>query len=171
MAKVYKLCDAGHMSIFDEQDAAPRKCAQCGRNILQKDIFPLEEYEERSKEQEKKAEGQQKGSEEKPPAAALLKLVNAEKGIGIILPDKEDFIIGREGVGAEVFGDTVSRKHLYVTPVGRVGISVTDKESLNGTKVNGEVLPKGTAKVVTPGSTITLDINETGITLTLQRIE
>ena len=80
-------------------------------------------------------------------------------------------MLGREGLGSCYFGTTISRKHLYVTPTGRLGIRVTDKDSLNGTKVNDEVLSKGITKIVVPGNTITLDTNETGITLTLQRVE
>lgn len=169
MSKVYKLCDCGFMNIFEEAGIAPRRCSECGRNILGKDTFPLEEYEK--KQEEKKEEITESPETEGEKEQGIFKLVNAEKNIEIILPEHEDFILGREGVGKEYFGTTISRNHLYVTPTGRLGIRVTDKESLNGTKVNGELLSKGITKIVVPGNTITLDANETGVTLTLQLIE
>lgn len=170
MSKVYKLCDCGFMNIFEESDVAPRRCSKCQRNILQKDTFSLDEYE---KNQAQKEEEEAKSSSEDTQESqqGIFKLVNTEKNIEILLPEHEDFVLGREGIGSECFGTTISRKHLYVTPTGRLGIRVTDKESLNGTKVNDEVLTKGITKIVVPGNTITLDVNESGITLTLQRVE
>lgn len=165
MAKVCKLCDCGFLNIYEEHDIAPRRCEQCGRNILQKDTFDYEEY------QKQQVEEVQPEVEEKPAVKGLFKLVCEQKGIELILPEDEDFVLGREGVGAEVFGNTISRNHLYVTPRGRLGISVVDKESLNGTKVNDELLAKGVTKIVVHGNTITLDVNDTGVTLTLLRIE
>lgn len=170
MSKVYKLCDCGFMNIFEESDIAPRRCSECQRNILQKDIFSYEEYE-KSLTEEKNEDKPEKSPEEKPVQKGMFKLVNKEKNIEICLPEKEDFIIGREGLGQEYFGKTVSRKHLYVTPTGSLGIRITDKESLNGTMVNGEQLAKGITKIVVPGNSITLDVNNTGITFILQRIE
>ncbi len=173
MGKVYKLCDCGHINVFEENEIAPRRCAQCQRNILQKEIFSLDEYEKRKSEEESEAENATEEAVDttKEENRGLFKLVNKEKGIEIILPEHDDFIIGRDYIGSEVFGSTISRKHLYVTPTGRLGIKVTDKESLNGTKINDELLAKGTPRIVVPGNTITLDINNSGITLMLQRIE
>ena len=170
MGKVYKLCDVGHMNIFEENGIAPRKCSECGRNILQKDILSLEEYEKNQtaiKDEEAK-ESSQNIQENKGHG---FKLVNTEKDIVIFLPENDEFVLGREGIGKEYFGATISRKHLYVTPTGSLGIRVTDKESLNGTKINGELLLKGITKIVIPGNTITLDVNETGLTFILQRVE
>lgn len=170
MSKLYKLCSCGFMNIFEESEAAPRNCAKCTRSIMKIDTFSLDEYEEKQSE----------NAEEKTPVPAdekenerefLFKLVNTEKNIEILLPANDEFVLGREGVGCEHFGSTISRQHLYVAPTGRLGIRVTDKDSLNGTKVNGELLPKGITKIVVPGNTITLDVYETGITLMLQRVE
>ena len=170
MGKVYKLCDCGFMNIFEEGDIAPRRCEECGRNILQKDTFSLEEYEKKKAENEEPEE-EDTSKEKTECQVGLFKLVNEEKNIEIVLPEHDDFVIGREGIGREYFGTTVSRNHLYVSPRGSMGFSVVDKESLNGTKINGEVIAKGATKIVIPGNTITLDINESGITFTLLKIE
>lgn len=170
MSKVYKLCDCGFMNIFEDSEIAPRKCFECTRSILQKEIFSLEEYE-RKQEENQMSTSDEAPQDSEASGQGIFKLVNLEKNIEIILPEHDECIIGREALGGEFFGKTISRKHLYVVPTGRLGIRVTDKESLNGTKVNDEILSKGITKIVVPGNTITLDINESGITLTLQRIE
>lgn len=165
MAQKYKLCDCGHLNIFEETETAPNKCEKCTRKIMHKSIFRLEDYKPPEEVEEKKDE---ETVEDEDEGEVYFTLVNDERGIEIVLPE-EDFILGREGVGASVLPATVSRKHLYVTPKGRMGIRITDKGSLNGTLVAGKVLPKDTPKIVLAGQTITLDVNSTGITLTLKR--
>ena len=96
---------------------------------------------------------------------------NEEKDITIELPLNEDFIIGRSGIGSKYFSNTISRNHLYVTPRGGLGITIVDKESLNGTSVNGEPLEKNVEKLVLPGGLVTLDVNETGITFELVKLK
>ena len=164
MSQVYKLCDCGHLNIFEDTEVAPRKCAKCPRNLLTKEIFPLSKY----KPQEEKAE--EPAPETKPEPAAersLFKLVNREKNIEILLPPFEDCVLGRAGLGAEFMPNTVGRKHLYIFPVGRMKLSVKDENSLNGTLINGELLPKGEGRMLLPGDTITLDAKGTGITFEL----
>lgn len=168
MAQKYKQCLCGHLNIFEEEDAAPNKCEKCNRNIFNRSIFYLADYKP---PEEEKSEGET--PEEEAPEEAegeeYLALVNEERNIVIEIPE-EDFVLGREGIGAEVLPSTVSRKHLYVVPKGRMGIGVTDKGSLNGTMVEGKPLPKDTYKVVLAGQSITLDVNSTGITLKLKRM-
>ncbi len=172
MAKLYKLCDCGHMNIFDETEIEPRTCPECTRSLLRKDIFSLDEYEKRKMQEEAEKEETVTEEEDKTSeSGAILKLVNDEKNIEIILPAHEDFVIGREAYGKGVFGSTISRNHLYCSPVGTIGLRVVDKDSLNGTKINGEIIPKGKPKILGIGDELTLDINSGGISLKLKRME
>lgn len=149
----YKLCDCGKKSFFEHRGLAPRKCANCGRSLLE--FMVIDETDVLNEEQE---EAEDDDNQELEVDSFYYSLDTLDGKGSIIIPSSGG-IVGRgyECLGSDILQErrSVSREHIYVVYRGRIGLLIEDRSKF-GTYINEERLVKNVPKFAREGDIIKL---------------
>lgn len=146
----YKLCDCGTKNTFEHRGLAPRKCKNCGRELLEFSVIDedlIDEQEEIITDQP---------SNDISLDRFYYSLITPDGQGEIIIPSSGG-VVGRNALGSELLEKhhAVSREHIKVSYRGRIGLLIEDI-SKYGTFINGEQLVKGATKFARDGDKIKL---------------
>lgn len=151
----YKMCDCGDKIVFAQRNLAPRKCSNCGRNLIGNTVYEEEKAETDIKEEVEK-EFEKESDEPEKLSEFYYSLEDLDGKFSISIP-RTGGIVGRASIGAAELAQysAISREHIKIQYRGHMGLVIEDISKF-GTSINEERILKNTAHFIREGTVIKL---------------
>lgn len=150
-----KLCQCGHLMVYENMGGAPLRCPKCGRFIASVDE---EVYKEADDSATEPASSSTELVEAEEPRKKTFLITLESKDGELVLPIREKLDVGRNAAGKEYLGrfPDVTRAHITIAPrANGITATLTDHGRW-GTYINGIRMVKESSAVVSNYSEIRL---------------